>query len=147
MGLNNRRVERKVVQVSDLVLRRMADFEWASACRYIVYLEDVAGLQPVNDTEINNFPVGRIGPKKVALRKKRALVTLEKNISSLSAFAGRHEAEFEPGELVVMRSMYGQIKVAIETVKGHIVAAEALARVTNVDFGAALEGDEDEQLF
>ncbi len=98
----------------------LADFEWASTARYIVYISSIANLKEINSNHVISFPLGRLGPEKLLKQKERVLFVLEGNKVSIERFVGERRSELDENELAVLRSLYMQYKSNIETVKGHI---------------------------
>ncbi len=101
-------------------LKSLADFEWASATQYIIYVSSVARLSEINSSHVISFPLGRLGPEKLLKQKQRVLILLEGNKKSIEQFVGERKSQLDENELAVLRSLYVQYKGNIETVKGHI---------------------------
>lgn len=101
-------------------LRSLADFEWASAVRYIVYVSCVAGLREINSYCVNSLPLARVGPEKLLNQKKRVLSLLEGNKARVERFVGEHKEELGVNELSVLRTMYLQYRADVETVNDHV---------------------------
>jgi hypothetical protein len=106
--------------MSSKKLRPLADFEWASAARYIVYVSCIAGLREINSSHVNSFSLTRLGPEKLLKQKERVLLLLEGNKASIERFVGEHMSELDDNELAVLRTLYLQYRDNVETVKGHI---------------------------
>ena len=101
-------------------LKRLADFEWAAAMRYIVHVSNVAGLAQINSNSVVSFALGRLGPDKLLRQKQNVLILLEGNKKSIERFVGAHKSKIGVNELAVLRSLYLQYKNDIEMVRGHI---------------------------
>ncbi len=101
-------------------LRSLADFEWASATQYIVYISSVAGLSEINSNHVISFPLARLGPEKLLKQKHRVLVLLKGNKRSIERFVGERKSQLDENELAVLRALYVQYKSNIETVEAHI---------------------------
>ncbi len=101
-------------------LRCLADFEWASATQYIIYVSSAARLSEINSSHVVSFPLGRLGPEKLLKQKQRVLILLEGNKKNIERFVGERKSQLDENELAVLRSLYVQYKGNIETVKGHI---------------------------
>lgn len=106
--------------MSEKKLLKLADFEWASAARYIIYISSIANLKEINSNHVISFPLARMGPGKLLKQKESVLVALEGNKSSIERFVGEHKADLDPEELAVLRSLYMQYKGNAEIVRGHI---------------------------
>lgn len=128
-------------------LLSLADFEWASAARYLVYISSVANLKEINSNHVISFPLGRLGPDKLLKQKERVLFLLEGNKSAIESFVGEHRNELVPNELVALRSLYVQYKGSIETVKSHIKIIKDCAVEIEFSFLRSGEADKDDALF
>lgn len=125
--------------------KRMADFEWASAARYIVHIEKLLGLQDVASGNIYSFPLGRIGPEKLEAKKRRLARTLSGNIAKLELFVGENKSDLGDNELAILRSMYVTMSSAHETCEGHAELAKYFGE--RASFATGLEGMEDDVPF
>lgn len=105
-------------------LKKLSDFEWASACKYILYISAIAGLREINSSHVISFPLARLGPEKMLKQKRAALAVLEGNKSAIERFVGEHKSSLDDNELAVVRTLYLQYRDSAETVKGHIGFAE-----------------------
>jgi len=101
-------------------LKSLADFEWASAARYIIYVSSVAGLSEINSKHVVSFSLSRLGPGKLLRQKQRVLILLESNKQNIERFVGECKPQLGENELAILRSLYLQYKSNIETVRGHI---------------------------
>lgn len=119
-------------------LMRVCDFEWASVCQYIVYLSNVAALDEIRMSGINDFPYATVGGMGLRRRKVKALSALKSNRSKLEAFVGVHRDSIEDVELAVIRGMYRQLVDGEKTVKNHLDRIERLllteCEVRELDF-------------
>lgn len=106
--------------MSERKLLSLADFEWASAARYIIYISSVANLKEINSNHVVSFPLAKMGPEKLLSQKEAVLLALEGNKSSIERFVGEHRGDLAAEELAVLRSLYMQYKGNVEIVRGHI---------------------------
>ena len=125
----------------------LADFEWASTARYIVYISSIANLEEINSNHVICFPLGRLGPDKLLKQKERTLMRLEANRARIERFVGDRQNQLDENELAVLRSLYVQYKGNIETVKGHISVIGTC--MVEIEFGIlqSKEDDNDDLLF
>lgn len=108
------------------VLCRMSDFEWASAARYMVWLEVNAGVKQVNYDRVYSFRIEGGGIAGLLASKKRLLSEAKGNMAAIEAFAGEHRESLRSEELVVLRSLYCTCKAAIGTLNEQLQRAEAM---------------------
>lgn len=125
-------------------LLRIADFEWSSVCRYVVYIGRCAGLNEINSTIVNSFPLARDGYEKTIRRKGKTLDAIETNMKLLERFVGKYEDTLDAEEIAVIRSMYRQYVANAETVQGHIDAAEVYKKTSMKSMFEQEEGGENE---
>lgn len=133
--------------MTEIKIRPLADFEWASVTLYIVYISGVMGLSEINCNHVNSFPLARIGPDKLLKQKERTLALLKGNKSKIERFVGERKSELEEGEISVLRSMYMQIGGLIDLVERHIGATEMYMADYAETLLDALEEVENEPLF
>lgn len=128
-------------------LHPLSAFEWASVSQYIVYISSVAGLEEINSDRVVSFPMARIGPDSLIVRKEKTLKVLERNVSRLEKFAAFKSEELGPYELSVLRSLYIQYRNNISTVKDHLRTARIYVDDERAGLFPVKEGDDDEPLF
>ncbi len=128
-------------------LKFLADFEWASAARYIVYITRAAGLSEINSNHVISFPLARIGPDRLLKQKKRVLSVLKGNKAGIERFVGAYRAELNASELTILRSLYLQYKDNEETVRGHISVIEECMVEIEIGILKSKEEGEDDTLF
>lgn len=97
-------------------LARLCDFEWASACQYIVYVSSIAGLHEVSADSVHSLSVVRGGVRGARMRKQKVLALLVENVSLLDAFVSEHSDDLGELELAILRSMRSSFKVSQVTV-------------------------------
>ncbi len=127
-------------------MKHVRDFEYASVACYIVWLEFNLGLKDFNHDHVNSCALGRVSPARIVKRKRKLIALMLGNMKKLEVFAGKYEGELEDGEMVVLRSMYRQLKTSIETCNDHIRTAKLVAAMGQLSMDQS-EGEEDEPLF
>lgn len=128
-------------------LKRIADFEWASVAKYLMYISAAMELKEISSQRVTSFPLTRLGPERVLKQKWSVEKLLEWNISAVERFVGSRKDELGKHELVVLRGLYIQHKCNLETVKEHIRSAEFYRASVDVRLFEIEEGEEDELLF
>lgn len=128
-------------------LKSLADFEWASVARYIIYISSAAGLKEINSEHVFSFPLARIGPDRLLRQKKRVLLLLKGNRSCIERFVGVYRSELNDDELAVLRGLYLQYKDNEETVEGHIGVIEECIVEIEVGILQSKEGVENDMQF
>lgn len=115
----------------------MKDFEWASATRYLHYVQQVSDLQDMDFQAVMSFRLGDTGTGEAALdsvsrlrmKKKRLLARANLNLSNLAGWVGQRK-ENGPGfteyELAVLRGYYRQLMDVCETLQEHISRCDML---------------------
>jgi hypothetical protein len=130
--------------MTDRRLLSMADFEWASVCRYVVYISQYIGLAEINSSRVNSFAMSRDGYVKTIRRKKKTLGIVRLNMKLLERFVGKNRDGLDDEEMAVIRSMYRQYAANAETVSRHIRAAEVYRKTSTKDFFEKAEDGKDE---
>lgn len=102
-------------------LKRLADFEWASATQYITYVSSVAKLSEINSSHVISLPLARMEPTKLLKQKRHVLSLLERNRENLERFVRERKSQLDDHEKAVLRSLYVQYNGNIETVEAHVV--------------------------
>lgn len=128
--------------------KRLKDFEWASATRYIVYISEVAGLTEMTDTAVYSFVVSRYGMGGLLRVKQKTADAIHDNMIKLEEFVTGHEGGINKLELAIIRSMYRSLKKNLEIVDTHIATC-INARIHQEDYEqlsifAGHQGDEEE---
>ncbi len=110
------------------LVRKLADFEWASVGRYIQYVSVNANLMDINLASVHSFRIVD-GNIKYLVTQKRALCwRLEENLRRLVTWVGAHADSLEVQEKEVLRSVYRDIGSALASTKEHLAVAERLLR-------------------
>lgn len=133
--------------MSNQELHPLSAFEWASVTHYIVYISSVAGLEEVSSERVVSFPMARIGPESLIVRKENTLKLLERNISRLEKFAASKKEELGPYELSVLRSLYIQYRNNVNTVRDHLRTAKIYIDAEQAGLFPVREDYDDEELF
>ena len=126
---------------------KMCDFEWASAARYMAWLEVNVGIEQVNYSQVFSFRIGRAGVAGLKAQKRRQLSKVYVSKAAVEAFAGEHKGALSNEELVVLRSLYHTYNAAIETLKRQLERLEVMARIQVDSLLREEGGQEDEPLF
>ncbi len=114
--------------MSDPKLLTISDFEWGSVGLYTHYISQCAELDELNMNRIYSFPLARLGVDKLMTQKIATEEKIKANLSRLEVFVGSDERCIKGDELVVIRSMYLQLKAVLNIVADHITALEALRK-------------------
>ncbi len=112
--------------MSESKLKMIQDFEWGSVGRYMHYISAYLGLVDLNMDAVYSFPYQRLGAKKLRAKKLHMLRAIEGNMSSLEVFVKDPENNIGGSELVVIRTMYGQLKEAKSIALDHLDTVTAL---------------------
>lgn len=125
-------------------LKRMSDFEWASAARYMAWLELNLGIEQVDFGKVYSFRIGNGGITCLRETKKRQLSKVKIGIATIEAFAGLNKEELAPEELVVLRSMYCTYRAAIDTINEQLQRVEVMAKAKEASIFSQEEEGESE---
>ncbi len=125
-------------------LRKLNEFEWASAAQYIMYISALVGLAEINSNHVVSFGLGRLGLDRLLKQKEHVLKLLVSNKSKLEAFVGRRSEELTDNEKAVLRTMYVQHQRSESTVRGHIALildCEVQIELALLDIGGTADAD------
>ncbi len=128
--------------MTDVKLRRLREFEWASVAQYLTYIEGVAGLVEVSSDDIYSFSVRR-GVEKLHRRKQKAAGVVEENMHSLERLVGRNKDTLDVYEMDIMRTLYRQYSSTLETLNRHVVSAKKLVDIKQAGMFDREEAEDD----
>jgi len=110
------------------VKKSIADYEWASLGRYVMWLEVQLGLNIINSDHVNSFSISRDGTDRLIAKKVRTEARIRENMDQLEKFIRSHGDELGVHELSVIRSFYRTLRMNAETCREHADVARTYAK-------------------
>lgn len=121
----------------------ISDYEWASACQYIVWVSTQIGIKDVSASDVFSFPVSRYGPKLLIARKVRTQALLQENMDAILDWVHEYKQELTQDEMNIVRGIWRSMLDSKELVAEQIERIQKIVDTQEVEY-MDLGGNEDE---
>lgn len=122
---------------------RMADFEWASGTKYIVYLSAVLELEEINMNSVYSFRLSSLGAKKLIGQKASERNKAVNNMKAVERWAGKNADTLAEEEKEILITMYNQYKGVVQTCVEHIETANKLVAIEKISLLGEVDESDD----